>query len=258
MEEFKSNFQALKAVKKSTYSGIIKLAKLSLNSESEPVKINACRSQSFKRITNFVPNIKPQKSTFAPTPLQLNKQNNNFHKEEEIEKQLSDDEIKIVEINSSCSSLSSSSQLNNSSGEEMVKEDKRKENTIEPIKKNSSCNIIGKINSNNIEKEGDFLYLNENRNEDVNKNMKVLRKKMSNIKAKVGIFKYKETEETVSDNLKRNFDVGLTKYEKEDENIPTNFHGSIKFFADNSNVLAKAKSKSIFEVLTKKVSEKEN
>ena len=94
----------------------------------------------------------------------------------------------------------------------MVKEDKRKENTIEPIKKNSSCNIIGKINSNNIEKEGDFLYLNENRNEDVNKNMKVLRKKMSNIKAKVGIFKYKETEETVSDNLKRNFDVGLTKY----------------------------------------------
>ena len=257
MEEFKSNFQMLKAVKKSTYSGIIKLAKLSLNSESDPVKINACRSQSFKRITNFVPNIKPQKSTFAPTPLQLNKQNNNFHKEEEIEKQLSDDEIKIVEINSSCSSLSSS-QLNNSSGEEMDKEDKRKENTIEPIKKNSSCNIIGKISSNNIEKECDFLYLNENRNEDINKNMKALRKKMSNIKAKVGIFKYKETEEIVSDNLKKNFDVGPKKYENEEENIPTNLHGSIKFFENNNNLFSKAKSKSIFEVLTKKVNEKEN
>ena len=60
--------------------------------------------------------------------------NNNFREEDELEKQLSDNEIKIVENNSSCRSLSSS-QLNNLSGEEMDKEDKRKENVIEPIKK---------------------------------------------------------------------------------------------------------------------------
>ena len=257
MEEFKSNFHILKAVKKTTYNGIIIQTKLNLNSESEPVKLNACRSKSFKRVTNFVPNIKPRKSTFAPTPLQLNKHNNNFREEDELEKQLSDNEIKIVENNSSCSSLSSS-QLNNLSGEEMDKKDKRKENVIEPIKKNSSCNIIEKISLNNFEKEDDFLYINENRNEDVNKNMKALRKKMSNIKAKVGIFKYKETEEIVSDNLKKNFDVGPKKYENEEENIPTNLHGSIKFFENNNNLFSKAKSKSIFEVLTKKVNEKEN
>ena len=39
----------------------------------------------------------------------------------------------------------------------MDKEDKRKENVIEPIKKNSSCNIIEKISLNNFEKEDDFL-----------------------------------------------------------------------------------------------------
>lgn len=257
MEEIKSNFHRLKAVKKATYIGIIKHTKFNLNSESEPIKINAFRSQSFKRITNFVPNIKPRKSSFVPTPFQLNKQNDNSHKEDELEKQLSDNEIKIVENNSSSSSLSSS-QLNNSLGEEMDKEDKRKSNIIEPIKKNSSCNIIEKISSNNIEKEDDFLYLNENRNEEVNKNMKALRKKMSNIKAKVGIFKYKETEEIVSDNLKKNFDVGLKKYEKEEANIPTNLHGSVKFCTNNNTLLTKEKSKSIFEVLTKKVNEKEN
>ena len=72
----------LRAVKKTTYNSII--TQTLINPEHTPVKFkDSFKSQSFKKITNFVPKLKPKKSTFAPTPLTLNKENKYISEKED-------------------------------------------------------------------------------------------------------------------------------------------------------------------------------
>lgn len=241
----------LKAVKKTTYNGIINQARLNINLDNSAIKqLSLVKSQSFKNITKFVPKLMPKKSTFVPTPLKLNEQIFILKKEkEDNEKQLSENEIEIIDNDSSLSSVSSSD-VEKSSEEELVKDKSTDKEIIGVIFKNNSCNLIEKIESKKEEDDCDSLYLNEIKEQiepNDDKNMKILRKKMSQIKAKVAISKFKETEEIIHDNFKNNFDMGIKKYEKE-ENY-NSIHASINIFVKN-NVNTKAKSKSIFEVIS--------
>ena len=81
MEDLSLNIPLIKAVKKATYSSIIKKSRLNLNPENVPVQ-GYTRSQSFKNVTKFVPLIMPRKSTFVPTPLKLNKNKKNEDEDE--------------------------------------------------------------------------------------------------------------------------------------------------------------------------------
>ena len=114
-EEISFNLPILKAVKKTTYNGKINKARLNINPGGSPIQKSLARSQSFKKILNFVPRLKPRKSTFVPTPLKLNIVNK---EKDDNDKQLSGDEIEFIDSESSSSSSLSSSNMNNTSEEE--------------------------------------------------------------------------------------------------------------------------------------------
>ena len=257
MEEINLNLHILKAVKKTTYNSILN-KNLNLNPDNS-LKLGYVRSQSFKKILNFVPQLKPRKSTFIPPPLKLN-DNNNLNKEkEDDEKKLSGDEIQFIDNESSSSSSLSSSDMNNTSDEGNDK-DKKKENDIKKDLllggKKFSINIEKiESNINDIDDDCDSINLNEikdnliggKKNKKSNP-MKTMRKKMSQIKAKIEYNKFKETEGIIHDDFKENYDIGLKKYEKE-EDFHSNFHGSLNVM-ESKNKGIKSQSKSIFEVLS--------
>ena len=257
MEENDLNLHILKAVKKTTYNAVINKS-LNINPENSPIKTGFTRSHSFKKILNFVPQLKPRKSTFIPTPLKLNNNNNLNKIKEDDEKKLSGDEIQFIDSDSS-SSLSSSD-MNNTSEEGKDKDDKKNENEIKKQlvfdNKNVSVNIE-KIESNiDIDDDCDSLYLNEIKdNTDTGKKnkkpigMKNMRKKMSQIRAKIEYNKFKETEGVIHDNFKENYDIGLKKYEKE-EDYHSNFHGSLNVMESKKKGKKISQPKSIFEVLS--------
>ena len=76
------------------------------------------------------------------------------------------------------------------------------------------------------------------------KAMKLIRKKMAQIKNKAGINKFKETEGFIHEKFKNNFNIGLKNNEKEGK-FKDNLHISINVFEKK-----KPKSKSIFEVIS--------
>ena len=72
------------------------------------------------------------------------------------------------------------------------------------------------------------------------------KKKMSQMKFRIGSNKFKESEEVLHDEFRNNFDIGLKEYKKEEE---INLYGSANFFEIKGNI--KPKSRSIFEVISK-------
>ena len=120
-------------------------------------------------------------------------------------------------------------------------------------------NIIEKLESIEEENDDDEFYLNEIKENDGNqdnktKNMKLTRKKLSQIRVKAGIIKFKETDEVVHDNFKNNFDIGLKKFENEDD-TPKDFHASLNLLElkknkSDINTNTSFKPRSIFEVLS--------
>ena len=263
MEDLSLNIPIIKAVKKVTYSGIIKKARLNLNPENAPVQ-GYTRSQSFKNITRFVPRIMPRKSTFVPTPLKLNKK-----KEDEDEKQLSEDEVRIIDSDSSDSIASSD--LNNSSDEEgkyqkgkkkninknkiknLEKEnDKEKEDDKEIKKENDNlCINLEKIELNKIENDADSLNLNDN---EEHKNLRAVRRKMSQIKARAGKIKSNEMKDIISDNFKNAFDIDLKTDDQPELYLTPKMHASVNCFGENN----KPKTKSIFDVLSNSKKKNDN
>ena len=202
-----------------------------------PLKLkDSFKSQSFKKITKFVPKLKPKQSTFVPTPLRLNTEKKHIsEKEDNDEKQLTEDEIKIIDSSSSISS--SDINLSDDDSENKIKEDK---NTSPDI--NAKFETDLKENNN----DSDSFYLEEVKNTDTNENIKILRKKMCQMKFRVGSNKFKESEEVIHDEFRNNFDIGLKEYKKEEE---INLYGSANFFESKGNI--KPKSRSIFEVISK-------
>ena len=239
MEEIKNHLPKLKTVKKATYSGIVNTALLNINPENEPIKnVGGPRSQSFKKIVTFVPNLKPKKSTFIPPALKLNLLNKLSNKEKDdtdIDKQISGDEIEIIDnssSSSSCSISSSDMENENESNEEFEKKDTEDKNDNN--------------NKFKLKEIKEFLNDDEEENIEINKNMKNLRRKMSQIKARV-IIKNKESEGTIHDKFKNKYDIGLKDYEK--ENDVNTLHGSI-IRSEHKKNNKKPKTKSIFEVLS--------
>lgn len=251
MEEIDIKIPIIKAVKKATYNGIINQAHLNINPENYPIKkMILYKSHSFKKITNFVPNLKPKKSTFMPTPLKLN---NNYNinyieKENNDDKQLSGDEIQIIDSDSSCSSLSSSN-MNNTSGEEKGKDKENKQEiNFEISKNNNSTSNIEKIESNDIDDDCDSFQLNEIQENTERKKITKMRKKMSQIKAKFGFSKFKESGGIIHDNFKNNFNIGLKQFEEEND-FHLLKHCSINAF-ENKKDHKKPLTKSILDVLS--------
>lgn len=250
MEEIKLSFPILKAVKKTTYNSINNHVNFGINGDKIKNSIIP-RSKSSKKIDNFVPNLKPKKSTFMPTPLKLNKDNKVLKEKDELEtRQLSEDENEL-EDESSCSSLSSSD-IDNSFNEEDLDEVKNKEVTIEPllknnITKNQSKGLDIKKDSFNLNEIKECNELEENVNPEIIKNIKGLRKKMSQIKAKVDILKSKEVQEIVNNNFKNIFDFGVNK--DEEVSYSGKLHSSINIDKNKSSNF-KPRTKSIFEVIS--------
>jgi hypothetical protein len=235
MEKIKESLPLLKAVKKVTYNSII--TQSHINPCHSPLKLKGSyRSQSFKKITNFVPKLKPKKSTFVPTPLKLNTQKKQIsEKEEDDEKQMTGDEIKI--INSSSSSISSSEiNLSDDDSENKIKENKKFSPEI-------NAKFESDLKENND--DSDSFYLDEVKNINANENIKILRKKMCHIKIRIGSNKFKETEEVIHEEFRNNFDIGLKKYKKEKE---INLYSSVKYFENKENI--KPKGRSIFQVIS--------
>lgn len=257
MEEMEINLPTLKTVKKTTYNAIVTKAHLNINPEN--ISIKRVRSHSFKMNKNFVPKLRPKKSTLVPEPLKLNKVKKTFLNKEKdnIDKQMSGDEIELNE-DSSLSSISSSDM--NSSDDDSEKSS-QKQNKMKDKKRdrNTSCNIYEKFDSNEDDSDDDDdydFYLNEikdnnkhgeKNNLELNKNIKVYRRKMTQIRVRAGKNKFRETEEVIHDNLKKAFNIGLKKYEIEDE-FPCHFHASVNFFESKDNI--KPKSRTIFEVIS--------
>ena len=263
MEENNFDLPTLKAVKKTTYNAIVNKAHLNINPENSPLmKDKGPRSQSSKRIGNFVPCLRPQKSRFIPAPLKLNKDDKVLINKEKDEnnKQMSEDEIEIIDHeddDDEDSSSVSSSEINSS--DEDIEKIKQKEDQIREEKnfKNSSSSVHEKIEDVIYEKEyEDYeLIMNEMKNYEnsdkfnieINKSFKILRKKLSQIRAKVNKNRYKETEEVIHNNLKNTFNIGLKKHEKYNEK-PVSKYTSINIFENKDN--SKSKSRTIFEVLS--------
>ena len=241
----------IKAVKKNTYNAIINHVHININPDNSPIKkMIVPRSQSVKKITKFVPIIKPRKSTFVPTPLKLNKDNKEFNKEKE---QLSEDEIEIIENDSSLSSISSSdmdsSDENTKKEHEREKEKEKGKEKIQkiPVGKISSCNVINNIDSKDFEEEIEYeIYLFENKEnfEKLNK-LRLIRRKLSQIRVKAGTIKFKETQEIIHDNFKNNYNIGLDDDIEIDNEPNNNIYVSISQKAGSNH-----KPKSIFEVLS--------
>lgn len=235
MEEIKFSLPKLKTVKKTTYTTLMDKVHLNINPENEPMQnMGGPRSQSFKNITEFVPHLKPKKSTIIPPTFKLNNQNRFSSKDkDDFDKQMSGEELVLIENSSSISS----SDMENSFNENIEKNDT----------KDKTYN--GNINSNNFKLNEIKEFLEEDEETlEYNKNIKNLRRKMSQIKARVGIVKSKETEEFVHMDFKNNYDIGLKDYEKENE--IANLHGSLNNF-ENKKENEKPKIKSIFDVLSK-------
>jgi hypothetical protein len=236
MEKIMESLPQLRAVKKTTYNSII--TQTLINPEHTPVKFkDSFKSQSFKKITNFVPKLKPKKSTFAPKPLTLNKENKHIsEKEDDDEKKMTEDEIKVID--SSFSSISSSDiNLSDDDSENKIKENKYTSPDI---------NFKFKSDSKENNNDSDSFYLEEIKNTVENENIKILRKKMCQIKIRNGTNKFKETEEVIHDEFRNNFDIGLHKSKKEKE---FNLYSSVNYFENKENI--KPKGKSIFEVISK-------
>ena len=233
-----------KVVKKTTYNAIINKAKLNINPENAPINnLSINKSHSFKKISNFVPILRPKKSTLVPIPLKLNKQSPIFNKKKEkddLDKQLSDDEFILNEHSSDSDSSSiSSSDMENSS---MENSEKKKYKKVES-RKNLDFDAL------NLNEIKELSENEENQNNDAKKNMKILRKKMMQIKSKAGIIKYKETEESVHDTFKNNFHIDLKNYEEE-EGVPNYLHIPINKFDIFKKDKSEHKAKSIFEILS--------
>lgn len=235
MEKIKERLPLLKVVKKTTFNSII--TQSYINHVYTPLKLkDSFKSQSFKKITKFVPKLKPKQSTFVPTPLRLNTEKKHIsEKEDNDEKQLTEDEIKIIDSSSSISS--SDINLSDDDSENKIKEDK---NTSPDI--NAKFETDLKENNN----DSDSFYLEEVKNTDTNENIKILRKKMCQIKIRINSNKFKETEEVIHDDFRNNFDIGLKKFKKEKE---FNFNGSMNYLENKENI--KPKGRSIFEVISK-------
>ena len=259
MEEEDSGFSIKKVVKKTTFSGIIDPSKYNLSSTSPIKKFRGLRSNSVEKITIFVPHLKPRKSTFVPTPFKLS-QNfnvNQIKKEKEDNKQLSDDEIEIIGNSNSSHSSVSSSDLENFSKEENSEEiiktkpilkndDAPEQIKTKSILKNNNVPGDNKIYSNILEETFDSFATGEEKiNEDVINSIRNLRRKMSHVKSKA-IIKNKETDETLPDNLIKNFDLELKKENKSNNNIH-DYHCSVNFIP---TINPKPKPKSIFEVIS--------
>ena len=252
MEGIISNIPIIKAVKKVTYSGIINKAHLNINPENAPIP-KYIRSHSSQKLTRFVPKLQPKKSTLIPTPLKLNLQNNLTRQkkdDDDDEKQLSEDEI---ENNGNDSFFSNtSSDMNNSSVEEIEIENNKEKNKNKD--KNGLYNIIEKKESGSLENENiDNFNLNDIGG---NKNMRAARRKMSQIRAKVGKNMSKETKDIINDNFKTIFDIGLKKDKDEKVNLTPKLDGSIKLGDEIKNINTKPRTKSIFEVLSNSTKKK--
>ena len=241
METINESLPLLKAVKKTTFNSVI--SQSYKNHVNSPPKFkNSFKSQSFKRILNFVPKLKPKKSTFAPTPLILNTNKKHISEKDDYdEKQMTGDEIKVIDSSSSISS--SDINISDEDSENKIKEDK---NTSPEI--NAKMETDLKENSSN----SDSFYLEEAKNTDTNENIKILRKKMSQMKFRIGLNKFKESEEVIHDEFRNNFHIGLKEYKKEKE---INLYGSVNFFENQKSI--KPKGRSIFEVISKGVKKKE-
>lgn len=242
MEEIKDQFTIVKAVKKSTHNSVISKINEKINTDNEPVlKKDNFRIQSFKKITKFVPQLKPKKSTFMPTPLKLNfnKCSNVEEEEEEKDKQKSDDEIQIIDNEDLSSVLSNSSSEDDTINlkKPIIDKEKKEKKYIRKEFQVSSFNVL-EMGPKDIE-------IKENKMS--NSNLKIIRKKMSQLKAKAEINKFKETEEIVSTNFKKHFDFDMKDNENEDK---TNIYKSINFFDSKKNINEITKTKSIFEVLS--------
>jgi hypothetical protein len=235
MEKIKERLPLLKVVKKTTFNSII--TQSYINHVYTPLKLkDSFKSQSFKKITKFVPKLKPKQSTFVPTPLRLNTEKKHIsEKEDNDEKQLTEDEIKIIDSSSSISS--SDINISDDDSENKIKEDK---NTSPDI--NAKFETDLKENNN----DSDSFYLEEVKNTDTNENIKILRKKMCQMKFRVGSNKFKESEEVIHDEFRNNFDIGLKQYKKEKD---VNLFGSANLFENKENI--KPKGRSIFEVISK-------
>lgn len=263
MEDIKLSLPQLKAVKKTTYNEIINQSHLNINRDSSPLNLyRGLRSQSFQTIDNFVPKLKPLKSTFIPVPLRLNDEKKDFSskgkEKEDINKQMSGDEIDYDEDSSSSIS---SSDIGSSEEDSLEIKIKEKDKEDEIVYNNNSNSINEKIDAHLNEKVDEYdknnyddLYISKhkysneswyNNNWDINKNIKSLRKKMSKIRARVGISKLKETEEFIRDNFKNNFSIGLKKYEK---NNDLSLYNSVNILENKENI--KPRIRTIFEVIS--------
>ena len=138
--------------------------------------------------------------------------------------------------------------------EKQKEKEKKKENIQKiPSNKISSCNVINKIESIDFEEENDYeIYLFENKENfgKLNK-LRLLRRKMSQIRAKAGTIKFKETQEVIHDNFKKNYNIGLDDTEIDDE-PNNNLHVSVNNFEikKSHNASLNHRPKSIFEVLS--------
>lgn len=263
MEEIKLSLPQLKTVKKITYNAIINQAHLRINRDSSPVNIiRAHKSQSFKTIENFVPKLKPLKTSFIPAPLRLNEEKKDFSSQgkenQDINKQMSGDEF---DFNEDSSSSISSSDIESSDEDSLEISIKEKKIEVRSLCSNNINRICEKLDSNINEKDEEYgednyddLYISKHKysneswyknNCDINKNIKSLRKKMSKIRVKIGMNKLKETEEVISDNFKNNFGIGLKKYEKDNE---LSLNSSVNIL-ENKEIM-KPKIRSIFEVIS--------
>ena len=226
MNEIK--FSLPKTVKKTTYNEVINTANRKIipsnpPNEGKPVY----RSKSFKHITNFVPILKPKKSSYLPTPLRLNDTSSNFNlnkEKNETDKQSREDEIDVIEESDSsdCSSSSMSSSFINTSedeDEEIKAENKESKGTIEKNDENCDTNDNKEEKNNSQDKE--------------NEDKKLLKEKESHLKENIK----KETEELVPENLINNCDI--EKSEKEPNTINYEKNNGIKL-----------RPKSIFEVIS--------
>ena len=246
MEEQDLSPSIKKTIKKTNFSGVINAYKYNLYYTSPVKRVGGLRSQSVKKITVFVPQLKPMKSTFVPAPLKLSPNLNfkSMKKEKEDKKQLSDDEIDIISNNSSSSHSSfSSSDFDN------LEKDENPEEKIKnkPVLKENKIGGGKKVYSNKFDETYDsFPSGDEKINEDIFNSIRILRRKMSHMKSKAKI-KHRETDDTLPNNLIKNFDLELKNEDKDKNNIQKEYHYSVNVF---SNINIKPKTKSIFEVIS--------
>lgn len=224
MDEMKYSLSMLKAVQKTTYNEIINQTNRKIIPSNSPNKEKPIfRSKSNKGLNNFVPKLRPKKSSLVPTPLKLDNINENCKsnkEKEQIGKKYNKDEIDIIEESDSsyCSSFSMSSSSINSSEDDEFKNEKNESKDSSEIH-----------DDNNI--------INDNKEIKENEDIKSLSKKKPNIEDKLGKQKSKEPKGFSLENCINNCDI--KKGEKEDKTIEC-----------EKKIDIKPKPKSIFEVIS--------